>query len=82
MGLAVLGRVKWVWLYWAVVLGRVKWVWLYCLSVIMDLGLSLSLQGGKVFHTLCKSLDQGWAINFPKGPHEIVGLLWRAGPIG
>src|SRR4029434_8020421 len=27
-------------------------------------------------------LDQGWAIHFPKGPHEIVGLLWRAGPIG
>ena len=27
-------------------------------------------------------LIQGWAINFPKGPHEIVGLLWRAGPIG
>ena len=27
-------------------------------------------------------LKQGWAINFPKGPHEIVGLLWRAGPIG
>ena len=28
------------------------------------------------------TLTQGWAINFPKGPHEIVGLLWRAGPIG
>ena len=28
------------------------------------------------------SLRQGWAIHFPKGPHEIVGLLWRAGPIG
>ena len=22
-------------------------------------------------------LDQGWAIHFPKGPHEIVELLWR-----
>ena len=28
------------------------------------------------------TIGQGWAINFPKGPHEIVGLLWRAGPIG
>ena len=27
-------------------------------------------------------LNQGWAINFPKGPHEKQGLLWRAGPIG
>ena len=36
-------------------------------------------------HILCLMeqkhvLGQGWAINFPKGPHEIVGLLWRAGP--
>src|SRR4029434_6687242 len=28
-----------------------------------------------------KFVDQGWAIHFPKGPHEVVGLLWRAGPI-
>src|SRR4029434_6142147 len=28
-----------------------------------------------------KFVDQGWAIHFPKGPHEVVGLLWRAGPL-
>lgn len=27
------------------------------------------------------TLDQGWAINFPQGPHEEIWLLWRAAPI-
>lgn len=24
--------------------------------------------------TVCETLDQGWAINFPTGPHEKLGL--------
>ncbi len=26
-------------------------------------------------------LEQGWAINFPKGPHEKLGRLQRAGTL-
>ena len=37
------------------------------------------VQGCYVAYTC--PLEQGLAIHFPKGPHEIVGLLWRAGPI-
>ncbi len=35
----------------------------------------------EVYCTECmfsNSLDQGWAINFPKGPHEKLGRLQRA----
>lgn len=28
--------------------------------------------------TDCMVRDQRWAINFPKRPHEKLGLLWRA----
>ena len=27
-------------------------------------------------------LGQGWAINFPEGPHEKLGPLWWTEPIG
>lgn len=39
---------------------------------------------GMVYRNICTEygLEQGWAIHFPKGPHEKQGLLWRAGPIG
>lgn len=27
------------------------------------------------------ALDQRWTINFPRGPHEKLGLFWRTAPI-
>lgn len=27
-------------------------------------------------------IDQGWEVNFPRGPHEKLVLLWRATPTG
>ncbi len=32
-------------------------------------------------HNFNYGLDQEWATHFPKGPHEKLGFLHRAGPI-